>query len=190
MLMPEGGIPSSPGDGFGRVWVKSTTPAELWYTDDAGSHFQLGTGGTGGLLNVLEDATPELGGALGCLDEQVQRAEILDYAITSTSPASAAGAIEFNCEAGNAFEVELTEDIDTVTLSNPPASGKYGEITIKFKQDSTGGWNVTSWPASVKWAGGIAPTLTATLTTGVDLLHLATWDGGAIWYATVAQDFS
>jgi len=30
---------------FGQVWVKNTTPNELYFTDDAGTDFQLGVGG-------------------------------------------------------------------------------------------------------------------------------------------------
>lgn len=28
---------------YGQIWVKNTTPNELWFTDDAGTDFQLGT---------------------------------------------------------------------------------------------------------------------------------------------------
>lgn len=31
--------------GQGQIWVKNTTPNELWFTDDAGNDIQLGTGG-------------------------------------------------------------------------------------------------------------------------------------------------
>lgn len=189
LLMTEAGIPASPGAGKGRIWVKNTTPAELWWTNDAGTHVQLGTGGTGGLNNVLEDATPELGGPLGCLDEEVQRAEMKDYSVSSSSPASAAGVIDFDLEVSNAFEVTLDESITTITLSNPPATGKYGELTIKFIQDATGSWTV-AWPASVQWPNGTAPVITPALTTGTDLIHLQTWDAGTTWYGTFAQDFS
>lgn len=193
LIMPEGAIPTSPGAGFGRVWVKNTAPTELWWTDDTGSHTQLGTGGTGGLLNVVEDSTPELGGNLGCLDNEVQRAELKDYsisAVTVTPGVPTANDLEFDMELGNTFQVTLDQNIDLVILSNPPASGNYGEMTIKFVQDATGTRTVTGWPAGVKWSGGVEPTLTTTATTGTDLVHLETWDGGTTWFATIAQDFS
>jgi hypothetical protein len=60
-------------------------------------------------------------------------------------------------------------DIDTihrlvltgnVTLTFPPVSaGK--SFTLALVQDATGSRTVT-WPASVQWAGGTAPTLTTT----------------------------
>ena len=34
----------------GQIWVKNTTPNELWFTDDAGTDFQLGIPGAGDLL--------------------------------------------------------------------------------------------------------------------------------------------
>lgn len=190
LLLTEAGIPAAPGAGRGRIWLKNTIPAELWFTNDAGAHVQLGTGGTGGLTNIIEDTTPELGGDLGCLDNEVQRAELKDYAISSSLPSITTGAITFDCSVSNAFEVSLTENITGITLSNPPASGRHGEIVIKFVQDATGNRTVTGWPASVQWPGGVAPTITATATTGTDLIHLETWDGGTTWFATVAQDFS
>lgn len=189
LLMTTAGIPASPGAGKGRIWVKNTTPAELWWTNDAGTHVQLGTGGTGGLNNVLEDATPELGGTLGCLDEIVERPELKDYAITSSSPASTAGAITFDLAVSNAFEHTLDENITAITLSNPPASGKYGEIIIKFTQDAAVARTITGWPAGVKWPGGTEMSMTATLS-AVDMVHLATWDGGTTWYATYTQVLS
>jgi hypothetical protein len=37
--------------GKGQIWVKSETPNELWFTDDAGTDFQLGLGGPHALLD-------------------------------------------------------------------------------------------------------------------------------------------
>jgi hypothetical protein len=189
VIMTEAAIPSSPGAGKGRIWVKTGNPNELWWTNEAGTHVQLGTGGTGGLNNVLEDATPELGGTLGCLDEIVQKPELKDYSITSSSPASTTGAITFDCLLSNAFEHTLDENITAITLKDPPATGRYGEMVIKFTQDAVTLRTITGWPAGVKWPGGTEPTMTQTLSR-VDMVHLATWDAGATWYATYTQDLS
>lgn len=37
--------------GKGQIWVKNETPNELWFTDDAGTDFQLGLGGPHALLD-------------------------------------------------------------------------------------------------------------------------------------------
>jgi len=46
---------------FGEIWVKSDTPNVLVFTDDAGTDTVLGGGG---ISNVVEDTTPQLGGDL------------------------------------------------------------------------------------------------------------------------------
>lgn len=112
-----------------------------------------------------------------------------DYELVSTSPSSSSGAITFDIENGNAFEVTLTENITSITISNPSDSGTYCEFIIKFKQDSTGSWTVT-WPAAVKWVGGTAPTITTTATTGVDIVALKTWDAGTTWYGDYSQAYA
>lgn len=46
----------------------------------------------------------------------------------------------------------------TFTMSNPVAGQTY---CVKITQDASGSRTVT-WPSTVKWAGGSAPTLTTT----------------------------
>jgi len=53
---------------------------------------------------------------------------------------------------------------------------------LALKQDATGGRTAT-WPATVKWAGGTAPTLTATAAK-TDIVAFACTDG-ASWFGTV-----
>lgn len=115
--------------------------------------------------------------------------EIKDYAETRPAPASSAGVLTLDLETGNVFEVTLTEDVATLTLSNPPASGKAGALTLVLHQDAAVA-RTFAWPAAVKWAGGTAPTVTATLG-AIDVFTLLTLDGGTTWYGfTGGQDFS
>lgn len=120
---------------------------------------------------------------------QLQNAEIKDYSVTSSSPSSSSGAITFDIENGNAFEVTLTENITSITLSNPSATGKYCEILIKFKQDVTGSRTLAGWAAGVKWPGGSAPVLSTT-GSSVDIVTLKTWDAGTLWYGDYSKDYS
>ena len=46
IFIPEKAAADADTAGQGQFWVKNTTPCELWYTDDAGSDIQLGTGPT------------------------------------------------------------------------------------------------------------------------------------------------
>ena len=51
-------------------------------------------------------------------------------------------------------------------------------------QDASASGYTVTWPASVDWAGGVAPTLT---TAGVDILEFITVDGGTTWHGMVAS---
>ncbi len=111
-------------------------------------------------------------------DNELGRAELKDYSETKTDP-SAAATIDLDLENGNAFEVERDQNT-TFTFSNPPATGIAGSFTLILKQDGTGGWT-TTWPASVIWETGTAPTL-STAASSKDVLSFLTVDAGTTWY--------
>jgi len=71
----------------------------------------------------------------------------------------------------------------TYTFSNPATTGNATAFTLKIIQDSTA--RAVTWPASVDWAGGTAPTLTAT-NNGVDVFVFYTIDGGTTYYGFTA----
>ena len=88
------------------------------------------------------------------------------------------GATAINFALGNVATAVLASG-GSFTISNPPSSGIYG----KFKLILTNGGTVADpWHASVKFAGGTTPTLTAS---GVDVLTFETIDNGATWFAVV-----
>lgn len=90
-------------------------------------------------------------------------------------------AIDFTT--GNVQTVTLTGNV-TLTLSNPAASGLSSAMTIVITQDSTGTRTIT-WPGSVKWQAGAAPTL-STAAAAVDVVTLFTVNGGTTYYGTLA----
>lgn len=96
------------------------------------------------------------------------------------APTISAGAVTFDLALSNNFAVTLTENITSITLANPPASGKWGAISIEFTQDATGGRTVGGWPSSVKWPGGTAPTITSAAN-AVDVVSGYTRDGGTTY---------
>lgn len=49
---------STPGAGFGYLWVENTTPSTLVFTDDAGTDTTLGAGGGGGGHTIEDEGTP------------------------------------------------------------------------------------------------------------------------------------
>ena len=76
----------------------------------------------------------------------------------------------------------MSENV-TYTFSNPAASGKVSAFTLKVIQDSSA--RTITWPNSVDWAGGTAPTL-STGNAEVDVFVFVTYDGGTIYYGFTA----
>lgn len=119
----------------------------------------------------------------------INGAELTNYSETKATNATASGSVSVDFANGNVHELTLTGNITTLTLSNPPASGESGNLTLILKQDATGSRTVT-WPAAVKWVnGGTAPTL-STAASSVDMVSMFTVDGGTTYYATAMLDFA
>lgn len=94
-------------------------------------------------------------------------------------------AITVDWNNGNIQIVDLQDATGTVvlTLSNPPAA--VASYVIKVVQGSVAR-NIT-WPATVKWPGGAAPTISVA-DNAIDVIHLV-WDG-TNYLATFQQAFA
>lgn len=68
----------------------------------------------------------------------------------------------------------------TWTFAGAAAAGTITAVTMEL---TNGGSAAQTWPASVKWDGGVAPTLTAA---GLDILEFYTRDGGTTWRGFLA----
>jgi len=66
----------------------------------------------------------------------------------------------------------------TLTFSNAPASGK----AIGFSVEINGDGSAITWPSSVKWPSGTAPTATASK----EVYAFITTDGGTSYYGKLA----
>jgi uncharacterized protein YjbI with pentapeptide repeats len=120
-------------------------------------------------------------------DNELIRAKIRDYSEAVSSPTISSGTLTLNLETSNIFTVALNAAITTLTISNPPASGSGGSFTLIFTADGTA--RAVTWPSSIKWAGGTAPTLTST-SGKVDSFAFFTSDGGTNWQGYVGgQNF-
>jgi hypothetical protein len=109
-------------------------------------------------------------------------AKLVNYTevvVTANSGAS----YQFNPGSGNVYKLTLTANC-SFSFTNVPSSGFSCSLSVILIQDSTGSRTVT-WPASVKWALGLAPTL-STAANAVDVIQLFTVDGGTTWYAFLA----
>lgn len=110
------------------------------------------------------------------------------YNETYATASSSSGSLTLNCEAGNVFQVTLTENVTSTTFSNPPASGTAFGFTLRVIQDSTA--RTITWPTAVDWPAATAPTLSSG-SGDVDVFVFFTTDGGTTWYGfTAGQDLS
>ena len=101
-----------------------------------------------------------------------------------TAVTSSSNATTVNLRDGTNFSHTLTENT-TFTYSNSAASGKVSAFTLKIVQDSSASGYTVTWPTSVDWPGGTAPTLTATAS-AVDVFVFYTHDGGTTYYGFTA----
>lgn len=114
-------------------------------------------------------------------DNVIATPEIKDYAETVNAIGSIGGGTQdIDLTAGNVVTGTVDTSTTTFTFSNPPVTGKGGSFTLIL---TNGGSQTVNWPSSVDWAGGTAPTLTAS---GVDVLTFMTVDAGTIWYGFAA----
>jgi len=92
--------------------------------------------------------------------------------VKETSTAISASAIDLS--AGNYFTKTIS-GTTTFTISNVAASGTVNSFILQL---TNGGSATVNYFSGVKWAGGTAPTLTAS---GVDVLGFYTLDGGTTY---------
>ena len=154
----------------------------------------LGTPSSANLASALTDETGTglavfgtnptltgvtLAGEAACADNLVTRATLKDYAIEGSAIGNTGAAETLDLSVANFFSATQDEAC-TFTFSNPPASGDFGAFVLEL---TNGGAFTVTWPASVDWPGGTAPTLTAS---GVDQLVFTTRDGGTTYFGFVA----
>ena len=85
---------------------------------------------------------------------------------------TAVAALDINCSIGNYF-TKTINGASTFTFSNAPATRAYA-FTLELTHTS----GAVTWPASVQWPGGSAPSLTAGKT---HIFVFVTDDGGTRW---------
>lgn len=103
--------------------------------------------------------------------------------VTPGGTAPSSGTLTFDLATGNFFSVTLDRTILTggITISNAPSAPTNHAVTIRFKQDGTGGRAIPAdaWPASVKWPYDVAPTLTSAAGS-IDVVTLITDPDGNV----------
>jgi len=114
-------------------------------------------------------------------DNELQRPVLKDYGEVVNARSTISGAQTIDITLGNYVTATISGAITTFTFSYPSATGTGCSFYLEL---TNGGSQTVNWPASVAWAGGTAPTLTAS---GVDLLAFTTRNGGTDWHGVAAS---
>ena len=160
----------------------TTTAAELNKLD--------GVTATSTELNYLDITTLGTTEASKAVTADANGVVKFDNGVQQESTALTSGtSVTLDLNAGTVFTITLAHNIGTFTWSNPASSGYASVFSLKVTQDGTGGRTI-SWPASVDWASGTAPTLSSGAN-DVDVFVFLTVDGGTTYYGfTSGQDLS
>lgn len=105
---------------------------------------------------------------------------------TKATPTISGGTLTLNLSTATFFYVTLNA-ITSVVFSSPPASPKVFSFTLQFVANGTA--YAVTWPASVRWGGAGAPTITTT-NNKIDTFTFVTHDGGTNWFGFISgQNF-
>lgn len=169
VFLPNRGGDHSPGKVY-KTPVSDYDIANKAYVD----------GVSGGISDVVDDTSPELGGDLDCSDNDLQNIQLAEFQDEHDNGNSGSSdTIDWNN--GNNQKSTLTGN---VTYSFTAPSGPC-RLQLKLIQDGTGSRTVT-WPGAVKWPAGTAPTL-STAASSEDIVTL--WYDGTNYYGVSSLDF-
>jgi len=177
VLFTEGAVPAGPAAGDQRIYI-DTADHHLKRVDSADAVVDLEDTGDGVFLPL---AGGTLSGEVVAADQLITRPKLKDYGEAVNELGSIGGGTQdIDLEAGNVVTGTVDTSETTFTFSNPSASGTACSFTLIL---TDGGSQTVNWPASVDWAGGTAPSLTAS---GVDVLTFVTVDAGTTWFGFAA----
>ena len=126
------------------------------------------------LQNIVEDTTPQLGGEL---DAQAHTIGFTQQAATGD------GTTTIDWKLGNKFYFIFGAQNDTFTFTAPT---KPCNLILVLKQDGVGS-RLATWPATVKWPSGTAPTL-STGANDIDIVSF--YYDGTNYFGVSNLDFS
>lgn len=138
--------------------------------------------------STLQATFPNVAGAVTATHTELNYVDGVTSAIQTQLDArakvagtvTAVSALDVDCSVGTYFTKTIAAD-STFTFSNAP-SGAYG---FALKVTHTSG--AITWPASVVWPNGAAPTLT---TGKVHLFVFLTDDAGTTWRGTALLNYA
>jgi hypothetical protein len=153
-----------------------------------GSVFKATSGGGGAAVLFIDHTNAEVGIGHNTPTQKlhVTGGNILCdqlYMEKTSAPTISSGSLTLNLNNGSIFLVSLNAAITSITISNTPSTSNTAVgFSLIFTADGTA--RSITWPASVKWAGGTAPTLTST-NAKRDVLSFVSTDQGTTWLGFV-----
>ncbi len=126
-------------------------------------------------------------------DNEIRRPQITDFSVTHSALTQSTGTVDCDLTVANSFSFVLTQNA-TITLSNPPATGNFGAVTIVITQDGSAGAYTVTWPSTngvseVTWPGATAPVM-STGNDAIDKFVLSTQDAGVTWLGDFSQAYA
>lgn len=115
--------------------------------------------------DVADAALPKAGGTM------TGRLRAKNVENTRVNSGNISGSVAFDMNDGNFFHAVVTGNVTSIAFNNLTA----GWAVFWVIELTNGGAFTVTWPASVKWPGGSAPTLQSS---GVDVLVFYSRDGG------------
>lgn len=111
------------------------------------------------------------------------------YVETTTDALSVSSVVTLDLNNGNVFNHLLTENTSLSFTNINQGLKLTSTVSLKITQDASTAYTVT-FPVNIKWAGGVAPVITAA-NNAVDRYVFITDDGGTTWHGAITgQDFS
>ena len=158
---------ASTASGGGGV---TTTAANTW---TALQTFSVGITAYGATFGV---------GGVSMQNNQIRDVQLKDYYEIRAAPTISSGTLTLNLNDSNIFDVSLNGNITTMTVSNVPSGTVATGFTLLLTADGT--LRTVTWPASFKWPGGSAPSVTST-NGKTDVYSFITLNNGTNWYGFV-----
>jgi len=180
-LTPNGTGEISVGSGAASGKISSSGAYDLEIDTNGGTNSGsiVITDGANGDITIATNGT----GAILCSDDILQRPILKDYGEVHNAIGDTGGGSDtIDLTSGNVVSATVSTGAQTFVFSNPTASANSCSFTLLLTNAQSQG--AITWPGSVDWAGGSAPTLTAS---GLDILVFTTIDGGTIWHGAVAS---
>lgn len=147
--------------------------SQLVYQASAGSTAFIANGTSGQVLTSNGSSAPSWEDGLSLSDNNTWTG-IQTFGVAARETKATISASNIDLATANYFSKTIS-GTTTFTVSNTPTTG----TAASFILDLTNGGSATvNWWSGVKWAGGTAPTLTAS---GRDVLGFFTYDGGTAW---------